>query len=186
MHKSAGMTLIELLVVMTIVAVLASLVAPSFQNMITTSRVSSAVNTFLSDMRYARSEAVRRGSRVVICRSDAPEAASPSCSSTSSRGWAGGWLIFEDRDGLGTYSSTDILLRVQAAMPSPDSIIATGAGGTSFTFVGFGRLTGQTGVSTLTFGGSSIASSRQRVVCVGQSGRPRIAGDGSTSCGSDI
>lgn len=184
MHKSAGFTLIELLVTISIVVVLASLVAPSFQNMVTASRVSSAVNTFLSDMRFARSEAVRRGGRVVMCRSDAPEAASPTCSSTSTNGWVSGWIIFEDRDSNQTYSSGDILLRVQAAMTSPDSIIATGVAATTFSFVGFGRLTGLNGVVTLTFG-NSIASNLQRVVCVDVSGRARVAGNGSSTCGTD-
>ena len=41
--------------------------------------MSGNVNGFLADMRYARSESIRRGGGVTLCRSDAPEAAAPVC-----------------------------------------------------------------------------------------------------------
>ncbi|MCL1481799.1 MAG: GspH/FimT family pseudopilin [Marinobacter sp.] len=75
MYKSSGFTLLELMLVIAIVAILIAFAVPSFQWMIQKVTISSNVNTFLSDMRYARSEGIRRGGGVVLCRSNAPEAA---------------------------------------------------------------------------------------------------------------
>ena len=172
--------------VIAIVAILVSQAAPSFQRTITSSRVSSAVNTFLSDTRYARSESVRRGSNVVMCRSASPEATTPSCASgTAATGWITGWIIFEDRDSDGTFSAGNQLLRVQAAITDVDSIAEASSTTTSLRFVSVGRLKNASAVLSLTFG-SSIATDLQRVVCVSPTGRTRIAGDGSSSCGSDV
>ena len=118
MKKSYGFTLIELLVAIAIAAILIALAAPSFKQLIQSNSMSSTVNTFLADMRYTRSEAIRRGGSVVMCRSNAPEAASPACGSGSGpggNGWVSGWIVFYDQDSDGTRidSSTDPVLRVQ-------------------------------------------------------------------------
>ena len=52
MNKFRGFTLIELLVVVAIVAILAALAAPSFVNLIQSTAMSSAVNTFMADLRF--------------------------------------------------------------------------------------------------------------------------------------
>ena len=65
MNKSHGLTLIELLVVITIVAILAALAAPSFNNLIQSTAMSSAVNTFMADMRCAL-HALANGCSLVI------------------------------------------------------------------------------------------------------------------------
>jgi len=45
--------LIELLVVIAIVAILAALAAPSFNQLIQSTAMSGAVNTFMADLRFA-------------------------------------------------------------------------------------------------------------------------------------
>ena len=77
-----GFTLLEIMVVLAIVAILATLAVPSFTRLIQSNTMSSNVNTFMADMRYARSESIRRGGGVVMCRSDAPEATLPVCNTT--------------------------------------------------------------------------------------------------------
>jgi type II secretion system protein H len=56
-----GFTLVELLTVLTIMVVLAALVAPSFVRQFQTARLSSAAREIVALMRYARSEAVVAG-----------------------------------------------------------------------------------------------------------------------------
>ena len=187
MKKSAGFTLIELMVVIAIASILMTLAVPSFKQMIQSNTISSNVNNFLADMRYARSEAVRRGGGVIMCRSDAPEAASPVCGSGAgpgTNGWVSGWIIFHDVDGDGTRiaSSTDPVLRVQSPITSMDSINAGGSS-TKFRFTATGRLQNlSTSGTTLQFGGGSYANTVQRIVCVSIGGRARVAGDGLSSC----
>ena len=60
MHRHRGVTLLELLVVMSITALLLGFGVPSFISTVRSSQMSSSVNAFLSDMRYARSMAVAK------------------------------------------------------------------------------------------------------------------------------
>ena len=53
--------LVELVVTVGLLALITSLAAPSLKRFIQVGRMSTDVNTFLSDMRFARSEAVKRG-----------------------------------------------------------------------------------------------------------------------------
>ena len=188
MQKERGFTLIELMVVLAIAAILVTLAAPSFSRMIKSNSMASGVNTFMSDLRYARSEAVRLGGGVVMCRSDYPEAASPACGSgtgTDSKGWISGWIIYQDLNTNGSVDANEPLLRVQARNKLIDSVLESGASSsTKFRFTGTGRLADNGGATQLTFGGSDFDSDLKRVVCVSLGGRARIAGNGSTSCGT--
>lgn len=199
MTKSRGFTMIELMVVIAIVAILTTLAAPSFVQLITKNNVSSAVNTFLADMRFARSDAVRRGGGVVMCRSDNPETTStsgPTCGSGSTRGWESGWIIFRDQNNNGArnYNADpaldDTVLRVQAPITSINSIAEPGAA-TAFKFTATGRLN-PSSITHLQFGSNPpFVTDAQRIVCVNQGGRARIALDsegkptGNASCSTD-
>lgn len=102
---------------LVILAVLITLAAPSFARLVQTNSVSASANTFLADVRFARSEGIRRGGGVVMCRSDSPEDVEPACglgSGVAERGWATGWLIFHDLDGDAERSPTEPILRTQA------------------------------------------------------------------------
>jgi type IV fimbrial biogenesis protein FimT len=184
MRKMHGLTLIELMVTVAIAALLAALAGPSFLRVIQSSNISGGVNTFLADVRYARSEAVKRGGRVVMCRSDDPEAPAPACSvAAHARGWSTGWVIFQDLDGDNTWSAGDNTLRVQAPLATVTALQGDG-NSTIFGFTATGRLWTSAQATQLTFSGSGYDTAVQRVVCISAGGRARIAGDGSTTCGA--
>jgi type IV fimbrial biogenesis protein FimT len=176
MKKQNGFTLIELLVAIVILGILMSLAVPSFVRTLRSMTVSSTINGMMSDLRYARSEAVRRGTTVVVCRSDDPEAASPICATgAGTSGWASGWIVFLDVAGSGTKTAgdTNVVLKIHE---SP-------AGSTKFSFASTGRLNGLAGTTTVIFGGpTNFASDIQRVLCITATGHSRIAGNGSTTC----
>ena len=188
MNKPRGFTLLELLVVIAIIAILTALATPSFKSLIQSNTISGNVNSFLADVRFSRSEAVRRGGGIVLCRSDAPEAAAPTCSTTSgatANGWVSGWIVFQDLDNDGQRNGSEAVLRVQSPITSMDSILEGSSTPTTLPFTATGRLKNlPSGVSLLqlTFGGSNYASDVKRIVCVGVSGRARIETKGSTSC----
>ena len=191
MQKQRGFTLIELLLVLTIAAILTALAAPSFGRLIRSNTISGGVNTFMGDLRFARSEAIRLGGPVVVCRSDAPEATTapdPVCGPNSAvnRNWSSGWIVFQDLDSNGVRDATDPVLRVQAALGTIDAIVEGGnVSNGVLRFTTTGRLLNVTSATQLTFGGGNYASDVRRVVCVSIGGRARIAGDGATTCGSD-
>ena len=188
MSNHRGFTLVELMVTLAVAAVLVTLAAPSFKRTIQSNNMSSTVNTFMADMRFARSEAIRRGGRVILCRAEAPEAATPSCApdaGSTGKGWATGWIIFHDVDASGNWSAGDATLRVQGPIGSMDSILeGVPTASTPFRFTATGRLTEAASAARMNFGGSSFDTSLQRVVCAGAGGRARVAGDGSASCGA--
>ena len=58
--QSAGFTLIELMIVIAITAILTALAVPSFSVTLDNQRISGAAEAVLSDLRWARSEAIKR------------------------------------------------------------------------------------------------------------------------------
>jgi septum site-determining protein MinC len=192
MSRQRGFTLIELLVAIAIVAILAALAAPSFSQAIQANRVSSGVGAFLSDLRFARSESIRRGGSVIMCSSNAPEAAAPTCSDDDDEtdpavDWVSGWIVFQDLDPFvagGSRDVSDPVLRVQPALRVLGDIQASSDAANRLRFTGTGRLLLADAASELNFvfGGANYAANVQRTVCINAGGRGQIAGDGDAQC----
>jgi type IV fimbrial biogenesis protein FimT len=66
---SRGFTMIELMITVALVAIVLSLAYPSFVSVINSNRLAGASNDLIGDLQYARSEAIRRNSRVSVCAS---------------------------------------------------------------------------------------------------------------------
>lgn len=92
MRKRQGITLIELVVAIGIVTILATIAIPSFTHLRHDSERVSAVNGFLHGLFLARSESMRRGQIVTLCKSRD----GVSCSTTGE--WEQGWMIFVNVD----------------------------------------------------------------------------------------
>lgn len=65
-RTQAGFSLMEVMVVAVIVAIMAVLAVPSFSGMVQRQRVKNAADAVLSDLRWARSEAIKRGQEVTV------------------------------------------------------------------------------------------------------------------------
>lgn len=108
----AGFTLIELIVVVALAAILMTLAVPSFQNIVANNRVTAHTNELVMAINMARSEAVKRNVRVILCRSANPTAATPTCGGSANT-WTTGWLLFASGDANQTYqAAVDTLIRV--------------------------------------------------------------------------
>ena len=92
--RQQGLSLIELLVTMSIAVILLAIGVPSFTDMMSVNTAVSYANDLLADINYARSEAITRGSKVVVCKGTATSASS-GCTTGN---WEDGWKVFEDCD----------------------------------------------------------------------------------------
>lgn len=107
-RRRRGITLVELTAVLAILAISLALVAPGWSGMVQRNRISTAANQLLSQLRFARNEAVTRNAFVTLC----PTTDGAACSGDPA-GWQHGYLVFQDRDGNRRRGETEPLLRVQ-------------------------------------------------------------------------
>lgn len=91
--KDAGFTLVEMMVTIGIMAILATMAVPSFTEMMRNAQRRSALNDYWHAIFLARSEAIKRNSVVVICKSSDGR----QCDHADTN-WAHGWVVFENRD----------------------------------------------------------------------------------------
>lgn len=80
-RQARGFTLIELMIVIVIVAVLASLAAPSFRSFIINQRVKTASFDLYSTLLFARSEAIKRPAGSLLI------------TPVNASNWADGWSV---------------------------------------------------------------------------------------------
>jgi len=83
-----GLTLLELMVTIAIAGILLTIGVPSFDAVVTRNRISANTNDFITAINLARSEAIKRGSEVGVCKS----ADGASC--TESGDWDQGWIVY--------------------------------------------------------------------------------------------
>ena len=129
--RSSGVTLVELVVAVAILAIIAAMGVPAFNYVITINRLAAASNELVGSLQLARSEAIRRGTRVAVC-------ASSTGSSCTTGGWSSGWIAFEDQDRNAAVSAGETILRRHTG-PEGLQILTSGNIGSAVVFRADGR-----------------------------------------------
>ncbi len=115
MKASLGFTLIELLTALVVLAILATVALPSYQNFVLTQRVRGASYDLMTSLVFARSEAIKRNANVSMTQ--------------AAGGWTQGWTV----------SAGALTLRTQDPYGASVSI-ANSASLTTITYSNDGRL----------------------------------------------
>ena len=89
-----GFTLVELVVTLTVLGILTGIAVPQFTEFLRNSRRAATINELVASLTLARSEAVRRGVQVVVCKAVDDTA----CLSGAGDTWQAGWLVFVNTD----------------------------------------------------------------------------------------
>jgi len=119
MKKYSGFTLLELMVTIAIVGIVTALAIPSMSTFIKNDRLVSQINTLVSHLALARSEAVLRNQQVILCASDNSSTATPSCSGTD---WSAGWIVFIDADNDSGFTAGETIVRAQPALEGGNTL----------------------------------------------------------------
>lgn len=174
-----GFTLVELLATVAVMGVLAVVAVPSMTSIIDSIKLSSASNVFVAGLHLARSEAIKRNSRVVLCKTLDGIACTPA------GGWEQGWIVFHDANNNGQRDGAEVI--VQRELPLSTSLRFKGnlnvARYVSFAPTGATRLVGggfQAG--TLTVCRHSAQAGEARQIILNAVGRPRVYKSAVADC----
>lgn len=160
-RRQSGVTLIELLVTISIAAILMAIAVPGFQDFFRRNRLDSAASDFMATLNYARSEAIRRGVPVSVCKSKD----GTSCGGVHVH-WEQGWIVFtnpNNDDSVDTGSDEEIL-RVHETLPNGITMNANTNFTTRITYRSDGRITNTVGGTFFFCPASGTTDARQIVV----------------------
>lgn len=183
-----GFTLVEVIVTIVVAGILLLVAVPSFRDVLKNSTLTSEANALVSTFNFARSEAVKRGTPVTVCRSsdstsaDNPATPVPSCT-TSSPGWESGWIVFVDNDNDGTRDANEQLLRIHEPLPGKLTLRSGANVQNYLSYQANGTSRGNTGLTNDTFRlcddrGTASAYS----IVINQTGRVRVSKTPPASC----
>nr|WP_311528145.1 GspH/FimT family pseudopilin [uncultured Ralstonia sp.] len=128
--RHAGFTLIEVVTTVTILAILLTIATPYFRDFVLTQRAKAGAYDLISSLLYARSEALKRNTNVVV--------------TPTNGGWQNGWSVTVGTTALAKHEAVPGLTvtapagnlvytssgRVSAAAISSFSIAASGSSAT--------------------------------------------------------
>jgi type IV fimbrial biogenesis protein FimT len=190
-HLPLGQSLIETLCVLVIVAILCGMGATSFQRMQTKIQVQMAAEDMLNAVLTARTQALRRESRVTVCVANISQT-TPACAPANAGiaanfqgSWQQGWLMFEDPNNNGQWDAGEVLLEQHSALNSKvwaqgnatvNRYISFGASGRSL------ALNGAFQAGTLSFCDMQNRQAQGWLLVINAVGRPRLERSTMNAC----
>ncbi len=137
-HAQTGFTVTELAMATVIVAILLALAIPSLTTLTKNKRITTQANDFISTLVLARSQALKRVSRVTVCIS----ANGAVCIGTG--GWEQGWIVFVDTNNNAQVNGGEEILQFNSTLDGGNTLRGSPNVDTYISYVasGFTKLTG--------------------------------------------
>ena len=163
--RQSGFTFAEAMVVIAILSILLSIAAPSFQSLITQSRLTAISTELRSALLTARSEAIKSNRQVTLC-------ASEDKSTCSNGSWSSGSIVFVDRGVTGEINDGDEIIRqFQRASLTVQVLQVSVNGSVSFTPDGASDTSGAFMVC------DQMRNAEPRRICLSRSGVVNVTKD---------
>lgn len=178
-RDSAGFTLIELVVALALLSVLLAAGSSALMGLLNDVRQSAVANNFLSELAMARTESIRRGRRVVVCRS------SDALSCANSGDWGQGRLIFEDVNNNGSRDPSERIVFYENSVGNGWKMRGNTSVAAYVSYHPLGRthlISGAFQAGTITLCKYSSVPTRVTEIVISSSGRPRTQSKVISSC----
>lgn len=181
LNQLRGFTLVELMITIAVMAILAALAAPSFNDALLGNKLGSYANNLVASAYTARSEAIKRNAIITLCASTD----GATCATTG--GWEQGWIVMCNTNDNATCNTA-----------GTNTIVMLRQSSTTTGFLVTGLTTGtSTVIRSVTFQPSGIDATPatltacratpntgkvERVVSISASGRPSVAKTAAGVC----
>jgi type IV fimbrial biogenesis protein FimT len=162
-HPQRGFTLTELLLALVIAGILTTIGAPAMGNLLSRTRDASAEAMLAGSLHQARTVAVTRNTRVLLC----PSRDGAHCRTGDN--WQHGWIIASDADADGQPDAGAAIIAAQAALP-PGTRVISSRGRGQIIFHPNGNAAGSNARFTI----CGLRTRTAQAVIVANSGRVRL------------
>lgn len=162
-RRRRGFTLLELLITVAIVGILMAIGVPAMQQFLAEQAAAASADELAEGIRFARTEATKRGVAVKICASTDTAQASPTCAGAGDDNWRAGWIVVDANGNL---------IRVQEAMRSISTVDSSAAAEIDFVASGMPSTAGGATFILTPVGESDV---RVRTVAVNAQGRVKVS-----------
>lgn len=174
MNRQCGFTLTELIITVAIAAIVMAIGVPAFQDTIRSNRMVTHTNDFIGSLNLARSEAIKRGRRVALCKS------TDGAACTNADNWEKGWIVFVDVNNNAAVDVGEVVIRAHGPLDGDNTLQgnANVSDYISYSPDGFTRLVnGGFQAGTLSF--SLCSGGQKNNIILSNTGRVRL---GKVSC----
>lgn len=177
--RHRGYTLVELLMALSLLATVLAWAVPTLTDVIHSVRLQAGAQALANSLMLARSEAVKRNTRVVMCKS----AGGSTC--LSDAGWEQGWIVFHDANNNAILDPEEHVVHREAAMSQALRMSGNTPVSRYVSYNPYGRtkqLSGAFQAGTFTVCTKSGKHVHARQVVINNVGRARVAKTSLSQC----
>lgn len=185
-RQQFGFTLIELLVTLVVLGIIVAIGLPNLRDFLVSNRLTSDINSFIGLVNYARSEAISRNQRVIIC----PKSNSANACQNSQFWNEYELQVFVDVDGNNDRNNGDTLLKILPAVDVAGSQTQFVCSSTNcpnkvaFNAMGFSQNALRLDIHTVKSSDVAYEYKYGRSLCLSKPGRVRIIPYSANACSS--